>query len=393
MVMARFCARVRKHPDLPSIAIKDVYTHPTIAAPRRRTRADTAASADDRCPRSLLAEILASVLERDEVPTDAHVFDDLGADSMLMARFCARVRKHPDLPSIAIKDVYTHPTITASPPPSHRASTRSSSRRRARRGRRRPTALAGRAARRTSSAVRPSCCSSSATPTSPRPSRPGPSSGSSPRPTACSTSTCARSWLGSRRRFAGLSLLPIALKWLLVGRWQPREFRVWGLAYLRFWIVKTLVRSNPLVLFAGSPIYPLYLRALGAQIGRGAVMLTGHVPVCTDLLTVGDGHGGPQGLASLRCYRAHDGRIQTGAVTIGDGRRSSARTSVLDIDTSMGDGAQLGHASSLHRGQAVPAGEPWHGSPARPTDVDYRTVAPQPCGVGSARSSTRWSCS
>ena len=32
MVMAKFCARVRKHPDLPSIAIKDVYTHPTVAS-------------------------------------------------------------------------------------------------------------------------------------------------------------------------------------------------------------------------------------------------------------------------------------------------------------------------------------------------------------------------
>ena len=38
---------------------------------------------------------------------------------------------------------------------------------------------------------------------------------------------------------------------------------------------------------------------------------------------------------------------------------------MLDIDTSMGDGAQLGHTSSLHAGQAVPAGERWHGSPAQ----------------------------
>ena len=109
MVMAKFCARVRKHPDLPSIAIKDVYTHPTIASL-------AAALAPTPTPRStevLLAEVLAGVLDRAEVPTDAHVFDDLGADSMVMAKFCARVRKHPDLPSIAIKDVYTHPTIAS----------------------------------------------------------------------------------------------------------------------------------------------------------------------------------------------------------------------------------------------------------------------------------------
>ena len=30
---------------------------------------------------------------------------------MLMARFCARVRKRPDLPSVSMQDIYEHPTI------------------------------------------------------------------------------------------------------------------------------------------------------------------------------------------------------------------------------------------------------------------------------------------
>src|SRR5207237_7738468 len=56
---------------------------------------------------------------------------------------------------------------------------------------------------------------------------------------------------------------------------------------------------------------------------------------------------------------------------------------MLDIDTSMRDGAQLGHASSLHSGQVVPAGQRWHGSPAQRTDVNYMRVPPT-----GARSST-----
>jgi non-ribosomal peptide synthetase-like protein len=48
---------------------------------------------------------------------------------------------------------------------------------------------------------------------------------------------------------------------------------------------------------------------------------------------------------------------------------------VLDIETSLGDGAQLGHASSLHAGQAIPNGARRHGSPAQQrTDVNYRAV-------------------
>ena len=54
---------------------------------------------------------------------------------------------------------------------------------------------------------------------------------------------------------------------------------------------------------------------------------------------------------------------------------------VLDIDVAIADGAQLGHVSSLHAGQIVPAGEHWHGSPAEPTTADYRAVAPAPCGT------------
>ena len=47
----------------------------------------------------------------ERVSVDSNFFDDLGADSMVMARFCARVRKRPDLPAVSIKDIYQHPTI------------------------------------------------------------------------------------------------------------------------------------------------------------------------------------------------------------------------------------------------------------------------------------------
>ncbi|MFI2455178.1 acyl carrier protein, partial [Streptomyces sp. NPDC019539] len=45
------------------------------------------------------AEVLADIVGTEHVSVDSHFFDDLGADSMLMARFCARVRKQADLPS------------------------------------------------------------------------------------------------------------------------------------------------------------------------------------------------------------------------------------------------------------------------------------------------------
>ena len=161
---------------------------------------------------------------------------------------------------------------------------------------------------------------------------------------------------------------------MLIGRWKPRQIRIWSLAYLRFWIVKTLIRPNPLVLFVGSPLYVLYLRALGAKIGRGVVIFSAHVPVCTDLLTIGDGTVIRKD-SFINGYRAHAGLIQTGSVTLGQNVFVGEST-VIDIETSMGDGAQLGHASSLHS-RAGGAGRRALARFARPqrTEVDYRTVA------------------
>src|SRR5437879_8296541 len=68
-------------------------------------------SATAKRAESIFAELLAGVLRVDRVPVDSHFFEELGADSLVMAHFCARVRKRGDLPSISMKDVYAHPTI------------------------------------------------------------------------------------------------------------------------------------------------------------------------------------------------------------------------------------------------------------------------------------------
>ena len=143
-----------------------------------------------------------------------------------------------------------------------------------------------------------------------------------------------------------MGILPVLAKWLLIGRWKPRRIRAWGLAYFRFWLVKTMIVANPLArLSVGTPLYVLYLRALGARVGRRVVIFTQHVPVCTDLLTIGAGSVIRKD-TYLSGYRARAGAIETGAVTIGADVFIGEHT-VLDIGTALGDGAQLGHASAL----------------------------------------------
>src|SRR2546428_12159470 len=60
---------------------------------------------------SIFAEVLADVLRVDRVSVESHFFGGLGADSLVMAHFCARVRKRGDLPSVSMRDIYRYPTI------------------------------------------------------------------------------------------------------------------------------------------------------------------------------------------------------------------------------------------------------------------------------------------
>jgi hypothetical protein len=61
----------------------------------------------------VLAKMLAESLGVERVSVDSHFFDDLGANSLLMAQFSTRIRRETDLPPVAIKDVYLHPTVRA----------------------------------------------------------------------------------------------------------------------------------------------------------------------------------------------------------------------------------------------------------------------------------------
>ncbi|GAA1181332.1 hypothetical protein GCM10009608_16660 [Pseudonocardia alaniniphila] len=410
MVMARFCARIRKRPDLPTATIKDVYLHPTIRSlaaalaetlptapvptvppapkpsPRPRVAADRGGptTGPPIGTEHALLNLLTDVVGVKQATADSNFFHDLGADSMVMARFCARIRKRPDLPAVTIKDVYTNPTI--------RSLTK---------------AVQG---------------TMPAAPATPAPTEPAAQRrAGTPMYVLCgviqtllfaaylaaaeAVADVGDNWISAATNVAELFLraavfgdaavlamciLPIVAKWVLIGRWKIQEIPAWSLGYIRFWFVKTLVRANPLLLLVGgrsrsnttSPVINFYLRALGAKIGPGVAIYCRVLPVCTDLLAI-DAGTVIRSDALISCYRAHDGRVQTGPVHLGK-NVFVGEGAVIEIGASMGDEAQLGHDSTLHMGQSVPAGETWHGTPAQRTDTNYRLV-----GQGAADASRK----
>jgi non-ribosomal peptide synthetase-like protein len=419
MTMAKFCAAIRKRPELPAVSMKDVYRHPNLAelaaalATGTETRTVEPILANSRAVIDDYRLILAEVLDRDDVTVTADFFTDLGADSMAMARFCARVRKRPDLPPVTMKDIYRYPDLKQ---------------------------LAGALAPMGDPAiVEPPVAADPgwvsrvlasehvldvpAAPLEPAPVDEPPAVFVVAPVGRITYALCGLTqmlfllllpvllsaasvvgyrWLNPAHGFVDTYLravafaaggvlacfvVPVLLKWTLVGRWKPTTIRVWSPRYLRFWLVKSVVQRNPLVpMMLGSPLYCVYLRALGARIGRGTTILTNQAPLCTDLFSVGADTIIRRD-AVLPGYHAEAGVIRTGRVTLGDRVVVSAKT-VVDIETSMGDDAQLGHASALHPGQHVPAGEHWYGSPAEPGSVDFAAVEPDDCRHCSRRRRT-----
>jgi non-ribosomal peptide synthetase-like protein len=309
----------------------------------------------------VLVQALRDLLKLERVSTEQNFFDDLGANSLVMARFCAKIRQLPGMSNASMRDIYLNPTIARLADHFDHA------------------AIDGFVAQEREPFHVPSDFSYY----------------------GCGalqllffaayglfgvwvfdiglewTYAAAHDPIALYLRsvgfaagsFAIFTATPVLAKWILVGRWTAQSFPIWSLRYFRFWTVKMVTRTAPVVMFTGTPIYNVYLRLLGAKIGRGAVVTSRFVPVATDLIKIGDG-------AILRKdsillgYRAQSNFIHTGPVEIGR-NAFVGEASVLDIDTAMGNDSQLGHGSSLQSGQCIPDGKHFHGSPAIETTADY----------------------
>jgi non-ribosomal peptide synthetase-like protein len=316
-----------------------------------------------------IASIIASVLKIENVSTNDNFFADLGAHSLLMAKVAAIARERLAVPDLSMRDLYLHPNVA------QLASFLDS-----REKRRQATQLETEPYRVASNATYYTCgvfqfLSSYVS----------------------YSVLLAVLVLGLHWSFLGPSILetwlrliafgtaalllsiflPIAVKWLLIGKWKKERIPIWSAKYFRFWMVKQLVQLNPMLLFKGLPLYNLYLRMLGARIGKNVVIYSTYVPVCTDLITIGDNTVLRKDSIVLG-YKAEGGYIYTGYTTVGKNAFVGEAT-VLDIDSAMEDNTQLGHQSCLQSNQKIPAGKRYHGTPAEETSANYCGVEPKVC--------------
>jgi non-ribosomal peptide synthetase-like protein len=178
-------------------------------------------------------------------------------------------------------------------------------------------------------------------------------------------------------------VLSIAVKWLVLGRVKPGRHPVWGAYFLRWWFVQAFRGIVPTNYLTGTPLLNWYYRLMGAKIGSN-VYIGNDGGAIFDLLTIGeDSSLGAD--SHFTGSTVSDGWLVIGPVEVGRRCFVGTRT-VLSPSTRMGDDSSLEDLSLLPRGNAVPSGESWHGSPARRMDVPSETtVAERPPRPGLAR--------
>ena len=158
----------------------------------------------------------------------------------------------------------------------------------------------------------------------------------------------------------------LALKWLVVGRYTATTAPLWSTFVWRSELVtatyENLAVANLLEPLRGTPWIGVYLRLMGAKIGKRCYIdttdLTEH-----DLVTIGDDVA-LNDFAGMQTHLFEDRVMKVGPIRVGD-RATIGSLAIVLYDAEIGADAQLGDLSVVMKGETLPDGTNWEGSPAR----------------------------
>jgi len=147
---------------------------------------------------------------------------------------------------------------------------------------------------------------------------------------------------------------------------------LWSFYYFRWWLANAIESTVPTDYLAGTPLLGIYLRLMGAKIGRN-VYLGNNGFGAYDLLSIGDDSciGAD---STITGSAVEDGFLRIGGARIGS-RCFVGNRCVVREDCVLEDDSQLDDLSLLPAGTVISAGEKWGGSPARKTGSDVRAAA------------------
>ena len=325
----------------------------------------------------IVASVERALARRGRASVDAHFFEALGADSLGAAEIVTALREQDETASVTVRDLYLYPT--AKRLAAHLSAADSGQ-------------IGAPSGRLSGQPPGPPAATGGSGATGHRPGVLIPTLTQAAWLTAAFIATASIAaalvlivlprlmlWLGlvpflALAPFSVVAVLPIyaavravmavLTKRALIGAYTPRVEPMWGRFYVRHWIVQRAVSRVPCWLFEGTEYQAMFLRSLGARIGRRVHFHRG-VDIATggwDLLTIGDDVTLAQD-ASLRLVDVDAGGVTVGPIDIGAGATVEVRAG-LGPYSRVGRNGTLTALSSLASGSEVPDGERWSGVPA-----------------------------
>lgn len=158
-----------------------------------------------------------------------------------------------------------------------------------------------------------------------------------------------------------------AAKWVLVGRVRPGEHPLWSSFVWRSELADSFVEVLAARWFcamaSGTYLLTLWLRSLGARVGRGVWTETYWLPE-PDLVRLEDGATVNRGCV-VQTHLFHDRILSMDEVVLGAGATLGPHGVVLPA-AELGRHATVGPGSLVMRGESVPSRTRWIGNPIGP---------------------------
>ncbi|MGE2732578.1 Pls/PosA family non-ribosomal peptide synthetase [Mycolicibacterium vaccae] len=175
-------------------------------------------------------------------------------------------------------------------------------------------------------------------------------------------------------------------KWVAVGPIRAGEHPLWSSFVWRNEVADTFVETVAAPWFAraaaGTPVMNVWLRALGAKIGRGVWCETYWLPEA-DLVTLGDAATVNRGCV-VQTHLFHDRIMRMDTVTMEAGATLGPHCVALPA-ARIAAGATVGPASLVMRGDEVPPSTRWQGNPIASWTGRRKKGAPD--GAGKSKKS------
>ena len=163
-------------------------------------------------------------------------------------------------------------------------------------------------------------------------------------------------------------LVACALKWVVMGRYEPGEHPMWTpwvwASEMVTSVYEALAVPNFTGMFRGTPLAPLWFKMLGVSVAMDTFLDTADVATEFDCTTIDRGVH-VNAFSGMQTHLFEDRVMKVGRCTVARGATIDTRTVVL-YGAVIGENAEVGPGSLVMKGEVVPPHSAWVGAPLQP---------------------------